>query len=359
MLFRLILCCLLVNTGAAVAQQKGFTYTDARELTLIGKAWNSTPEYYHRVDTVAYNHLPPQVKRLLTHSSGLAISFRTNSTAIAATWCTKVNAHYNNMTAIAYEGLDIYIKRNNKWVYAGVGRPDTDTCNQFTLVNNMDTTMKECLVYLPIYDETKSLSIGVKSGATIAPAANPFKKNILIYGSSIVHGASASRPGMAYPARLCRQTGLNFINFGVSGNAKMEKEVADMIATLDMDAFILDCVPNCTPEQVTERTAYLVQAIRAKHPGKPIIAIQGIIRETGNFDQAAAEAARKQNANFYTEITALQKKDKDLYLITADNLLGDDHEGTTDGTHPNDIGFDRMIRKIGPAALKIFKKYGW
>lgn len=163
---------------------------------------------------------------------------------------------------------------------------------------------------------------------------------------------------MAYPAMLCRQTGYNFINFGVSGNAKMERSVADMIAPLPMDAFILDCVPNCTPEQITERTAYLVKAIRAKHPGKPIIAVQSIVRENSNFDLDIAEKIRQQNGNFLKEISALQKTDKDLYMITADGLLGSDHEGTTDGTHPNDLGFDRMVQKIKPAVLKIFKKYG-
>lgn len=332
-------------------------YTDARQLTLIGKPLPDGP-FFHRVDTAGFPEIPATVKRLLTHSAGLAVSFRTNSTKIAARWCTSPGKPGNNMTAIAFEGLDLYIKRDGQWQYAGVARPTTNECNEYTLVANMEAGDKECLMYLPLYDETISLQIGVEADADISAKANPFKKNILIYGSSIVHGASASRPGLAYPARLSRETGYHFLNLGVSGNAKMEPEVADMIAHMNMDAFILDCVPNSSPAQVTERTANLVKTIRAKHPNVPIIAVQSIVREGGNFDRSIAERVAAQNANFKQEIDQLQQDVDNLYLITADGLLGDDHEGTTDGTHPNDLGFDRMLQKIRPAVLKILKQHG-
>src|SRR3546814_662722 len=128
------------------------------------------------------------------------------------------------MTAIAFEGLDLYIKRDGRWQYAGVARPATNECNEYTVVQDMEPGDKECLLYLPLYDETTSVQIGVEAGANISARPNPFSKNILVYGSSIVHGASASRPGLAYPARLSRETGYHFLNFGVSVTEKMEPE---------------------------------------------------------------------------------------------------------------------------------------
>ena len=332
-------------------------YTDARQLTLIGKPLPDGP-FFHRVDTTAFPEIPLTVKHLLTYSAGLAVSFSTNSTKITARWCTSPRKPGNNMTAIAFEGLDLYIKRDGRWQYAGVARPTTNECNEYTLVQNMEPGDKECLIYLPLYDETSSLQIGVTADAEISARPNPFKRKILIYGSSIVHGASASRPGLAYPAKLSRETGYHFLNLGVSGNAKMEQEVADMIAHMDMDAVILDCVPNSSPVQVTARTANLVKTIRARHPGVPIIAVQSIVREGGNFDQLIAKRVAAQNANFKHEIDQLQQEVDNLYLIMADGLLGDDHEGTTDGTHPNDLGFDRMLQKIRPAVLEILKQHG-
>ena len=44
-----------------------------------------------------------------------------------------------------------------------------------------------------------------------------------------------------------------------------------------------------------------------------------------------------------------------LYFIKEDRFLGTDHEGTVDGTHPNDLGFDRMLKKYKPAISKILK----
>ena len=352
-------CWLLICVGGRsfAGPADTLVYTDAQQLTLIGKPFEGGP-FYHRLDTATFPAMPPAVKRLLTHSAGLAISFKTNSTKIAAKWCTSSRKPGNNMTAIAFEGLDLYIKRDGRWQYAGVARPATNECNEYTVVQDMEPGDKECLLYLPLYDETTSVQIGVEAGANISARPNPFSKNILVYGSSIVHGASASRPGLAYPARLSRETGYHFLNFGVSGNAKMELEVAKVIAQMDMDAFILDCVPNSSPEQVSARTADLVKTIRARHPGVPIIAIQSIVREGGNFNQSIAKRVAAQNANFKYEIDQLQQEVDDLYLITADDLLGDDHEATTDGTHPNDLGFDRMLQKIRPAVLKVLKGYG-
>ncbi len=352
------LTCIALESAFSQDGQTAFRYLPAQQLTLVGKPLPAGP-FFHRVDTTAFPEIPQAVKQLLTHSAGLAVSFSTNTTRLAVKWCTGPRKPGNNLTAIAHEGLDLYIKRDGRWQYAGVARPETHECNEYVMVKNMADGDKECLLYLPLYDETLSLEVGVEAGASLAAATNPFHKNVLVYGSSIVHGASASRPGMAYPARMARETGLNVINFGVSGNARMEAEVADMIAAMQMDAFILDCVPNSSPEQVTERTANLVKTIREKHPGVPIIAIQGIIRENANFDRSIADKVNLQNGNFLHEITQLRQSDDHLYLITAEGLLGYDNEGTTDGTHPNDLGFDRMLQKIRPAVVEILAKYGY
>ncbi|MCH5596448.1 SGNH/GDSL hydrolase family protein [Niabella ginsengisoli] len=323
-------------------------YTDAASMKLIGQAFPL--KSFHRIDTNAHRNFSAGIKRLLTNGAGLVISFKTNSPRIAAKWCVSSSKPHNNMTPIVDKGLDLYIKRNGKWEFAGVGRPNA-VCNEFVMVKDMEKGEKECLLYLPTYDEVKSLSIGIDSGCKIASGNDPFtKKKVVIYGSSVTQGASASRPGMAYPARLSRDMGINFVNLGLSGSGKMEKEVADMVASIQADAFILDCFANPSPEQIAKRTAYIVKAIRAKHPNAPIIMIQSVFRETGNFDLTVRKFVERQNANTLTEYQKLLKEGvKHLYLIPGDNLLGKDHEGTTDGTHPNDIGFDRMLQVIKPA----------
>lgn len=49
---------------------------------------------------------------------------------------------------------------------------------------------------------------------------------------------------------------------------------------------------------------------------------------------------------------------KDLYLIRDNHAIGTDHEGSVDGTHPNDLGFDRMVEQYQPQIMRILKKYG-
>ncbi|WP_164108129.1 MULTISPECIES: SGNH/GDSL hydrolase family protein [Sphingobacterium] len=340
--------------GSLFAQGQGKSFY---KLPVYGKYFETT-EQFHRVDTVKYGDMPTGVKKLYTNSAGLFVTFRSNSPQLYAKWCTTDKKVGLNLTAIANKGLDVYI-RNGKgmWQYAG-SKGTINSCEESLILEDLDNTDKEFLIYLPLYDETKSLEIGVQNGSSFAPLSNPFKGNIVVYGSSIVHGASASRPGMAYPAILSRRTGFNFLNFGVSGSAKMEKGVVHMLGDTNPDLFILDCVPNSSPEQVTERTSYLVSYLRDKHPNTPIIMIPSVVRELSHFNQSWGKRNTQQNDNWKAEYDKLLAKGmKSLYYLDTDRLLGDDHEATTDGTHPSDLGFMRMVAEIEPFVLDVIKKH--
>ena len=67
--------------------------------------------------------MPSAVKKLFTNSAGLAISFTTNSPVIKAKWTVPDNYQLPNLTRLAQKGLDLYIKRDGKWQFAGVGMP--------------------------------------------------------------------------------------------------------------------------------------------------------------------------------------------------------------------------------------------
>ncbi|MCH5717917.1 SGNH/GDSL hydrolase N-terminal domain-containing protein [Niabella hibiscisoli] len=162
-------------------------YTEGFDLNLIGQAFPLSNSY-HRIDTARYPAFPAVIKRLLTHSAGLVISFTTNSPRIATKWCVTDSKPGNNMTPIMNKGLDLYIKRNGVWEFAGVGRPE-GTCSEYVLVQNMGKGEKECLLYLPLYDKVKSLSIGIDSGYQIAAAENPFPKKKWLCMAPALHRA--------------------------------------------------------------------------------------------------------------------------------------------------------------------------
>lgn len=327
-------------------------FVRADSLTMIGKAMD-TKKVYHRVDTIRYNKMPQKVKSLFTNSAGLAIAFTTNSSSVSAKWSVKGGKGFPNMSDINSMGLDLYIKKDGTWRYAGIGRPEGSYSEQ-VIATNLDTLTKECLLYLPTYDEITSLEIGVDKSCFIKPSASAFTGKYIVYGSSITQGASASRPGLAYPALMARATGMNFINLGLSGNGKMEPPVIEMLGDIYCDAYIMDCIANPSPEEILERAPLAIRYLRKKHPETPIIFIQSVLREKGLFDEEVRLKSKQQNEAIERVFNDLQKEQiPRLYLIKENKFLGTDNEGTIDGVHPNDLGFDRMIRVIQPQILSI------
>lgn len=330
-------------------------YNDAALFTLSGKK-DSLGPIFHRVDTLAYPLMPKPVKRLFTNSAGLAICFQTDSPEIWVKWVVDSKT-MGNMSPVGHSGLDLYIKKENKWLYAGTGVP-TGNVNEKCIVKNMSENLKECVLYLPIYNELKRLEIGVKGLSKIQAIPNPFKKKIVVYGTSITQGASASRPGLAYPARLSRSLGYQFINLGLSGNGKMHKEVADMLADIQADAYILDCMPNMSITEIKERTSYLVNLIRSKHPWAPIIMVEAPVSEKANFDLAVQTGSKNKASTYFGEYQKLKKSVDFLYYIRCEYLTGENHEGTIDGVHPTDEGFSSMVDKLEKPLIKILQHHG-
>ena len=120
---------------------------------------------------------------------------------------------------------------------------------------------KECLLYLPLYDQLKKLEIGVDEKSVITPMENPFRHKIVVHGSSITHGIAAGRAGMAYSSRLGRDTGLYCINLGFSGQCTMQPEFASYLSRVEADAFVFDCFSNPSAEVINERFDAFVDTI--------------------------------------------------------------------------------------------------
>ena len=329
----------------------------SKQLTIQGRAFDNSPKF-HRVDTAKYGNLPKAVKRLLTNSPGMYTTFRSNTETVAIDWTTADAKLGNNSTPIMSRGFDLYVKENDGWHFAGVARPDlTKPSSSFTIVEEMDNSEKEFLLYFPLYKELNSFDLRLDEQASFVPTDQKYNTKIVIYGSSIVHGASASRPGLAYPSQLSRRLNAEVINLGVSGNAKMELPLAQMINDIqDIDLIIMDCVPNSAPEQVAERTFTFVKELRKKHPSTPILMIESISRQIGNYNLKWKKRLQDQNGNFKKEYDKLLNSGvENLYYIPSNDLIGHDTEGTVDGTHPTDVGFARMVEIIESKIKEVLK----
>lgn len=333
-------------------------YITNKEFTVQGKAFDNAP-FYHRIDTNKYANLPEKVKGLFTAPSGLYVTFKSNTSQIKLDWTTRSTYLGANTTGIMARGLDFYIKENGKWIFAGAALPNQQNIkSEYDIVKNLSKTEKEFMLYLPLWNEITDLKIGIDASANFINQPIVYKKKIVVYGSSIVQGASASRPGMNYPSILTRKTGYEFINLGLSGNAKIEIELAEMIKDIQgVDLFILDCVPNSSPEEIKSRTIPFVKLLRKHHPKTPILMVESLIRPMSKFDLTAHEDMIRQNQTYRAQYDALIKEGvKDLYLLKGDNLIGSDNEGSTDGIHPNDLGFSRLSEAIEKKVNEILSK---
>lgn len=352
---RSLVLLLLLLLPAAVLAQTAPRYVDASTLTVIGKTM-PTPKLFQRVDTARYDLWQP-VKNYSIFSTGLAVVFRTDSRNIRARWKTGGYGLGHNMTAIARKGLDLYIERDGAWVYAGFGWPKGDD-HDSPLVEHMDEGEKLCLLYLPLWDQVLSLELGVDAGSRIEAAPNPFRHRIVVLGSSVTHGASAGRPGMTWTARLARETGLDFFNLGYSGHCKLQPEFARMLAETEADAFVLDAFSNPSAREIDERLDAFVATVRKAHPTVPLIFIQTEVRETSNFNLRARRFEEEKRAAAEAGVKRLMKTDRNIYFIDSKGMIGTDHLGTVDGSHPSDQGFMYMTRHLEPQLRKIFRKYG-
>jgi hypothetical protein len=64
------------------------------------------------------------------------------------------------------------------------------------------------------------------------------------------------------------------LNFGFSGNGKMEVDVARFLAELDPAVFVLDCLANMGQVPVTPSTLEVVKVLRAKRAETPILFLE-------------------------------------------------------------------------------------
>lgn len=358
---RNILITLLLFVSVTLNAQKT-QYHDAAQLNVIGKAV-PTSRSFTRIDTAAYRFNDAVIEEFACHSTGLAVLFATDSPFIKAKWLTSGKNASENMTAIAQKGLDLYIRQNGEWVFAGVGRPQMDqgpdyASHKSTIVKSMTPGRKECLLYLPLYDRLDSLFIGIAEDSYIEPLENPFRHRIVIKGSSVTHGLAASRPGMSYAARFGRDNGFYCFNLGFSGMSKLQKEYAEYLADIEADAFIFDAFSNPSAEIIHERFDAFVDIIRAAHPEVPLIFMQTERRESRNFDTWREDFEARKQAAAEEEIKERMKTDKHIYFLPSDDFLGDEHIATSDGSHPTDLGFTYMLESISPKILKILRKYG-
>ena len=217
----------------------GLRWYDMRSFGIEGKGWSGTKRPYARLPAKAEGVVREPVWQLAQHSAGLCVRFVTSAKAISARWqLWSQSLAMVHMPATGVSGLDLYIKdpsrpKGKQYHWIGFGKPEKFPENKAELVGGLDGQPHEFILYLPLYNGVEKVEIGINVEADIEKAPARMVKPIAMYGTSILHGGCASRPGMSYPAIIGRWIDQPIINLGFSGNGQAEPEMAKLLAELD------------------------------------------------------------------------------------------------------------------------------
>ena len=356
------LALLLPGLSICAQEAKGVVYVDASVFPIYGKATENTSATYQRFPASLEGVVRQPVWDLSHHSAGISVRFRSNSTSIHLRWVSFGLHSMNHMTDTGTRGLDLYSQDpdTGKWRFVRSARPVRDTLNDQKIIDGMEPRMREYIVYLSLYEGVNKLEIGVDEGAVIdQPALDSPRKGspIVMYGTSILQGGCANRPGMAFTNIISRELDREVVNLGFSGNAKLDYEVAELMAQVeDPCLFVLDNVPNCDHGLIDEREERFFRILRDAHPDVPVVFVENPNYPHLVFDMVHAAEYAARNASLKAVYDRLKKAgEKKIYYIKGDRMLGTDGEATVDGVHFTDLGMVRYTEYVLPTLKKALR----
>ncbi len=331
---------------------------DWHDVTLWGVEGRILPDqerirWFDRFPAAAEKSVTSNVWNLSRDSAGMMVRFKTDATA--------VHVHYKllreelgkpHMPATGVSGVDLYARDDNgKWKWVQVTKPAKQEVRA-EIIRGLQEGYREYAAYLPLYNGVEYMKIGVAKGSKFEGLA-PREKPIVFYGTSITHGACASRPGMVHTAILGRRLDMPVVNLGFSGNGRMDQAVGDFLVQVDAMAYVIDCLPNMQPADVTEKCIPLVKQIRAAKPVTPIVLVEDRRFSNDWITPGKHQFHTDNHAALKAAYDSLQNEaTANLFYIVGDKLYGDDSEGSTDASHANDLGFMRQADIFEPVIRK-------
>ena len=337
---------------AATPAIPALDWYDVTEWGVEGRAFQQMERqrWFDRFPSEAQPKVTKNVWNLSRDSAGMMVRFKTNATVIWADYVLRSERMAGpNMTAIGASGLDLYARdTDGRWKWVGVTRPTKKEVKQ-EIIADLAPGFREYAVYLPLYNGIETLKIGTSAGAKFEKLAPRTEKPIVFYGTSITHGASASRPGMVHTAILGRRFDRPVINLGFSGNGKMDIAVGEYLTQIDAAVYVIDCLPNMQPADVRQKCTPLVKLLKKAKPEVPVVLVEDR-RFSNTWIRPGRQKFHNENHAALRESYEALKKEgiSKLYYIEGDKLIGDDTEGATDGSHPNDLGFLRQADIFEP-----------
>ena len=311
-----------------------------QNVTLGGLAWaGSNWPHLWRLPENAMARMPDGVARQALFPAGGVMRFSTDTTQL------HLKAESVSEYAGQGQGADLYVD-GSFWHTVQIATSEESVVTCF---EGCDRGRRDVALYLPHRREIRASAIGLDPDTVPSPSSSrPGGRPLVLYGSSVAQGAGASRPGMSYGNILARHLGIDLINLGFGGAGKAEPEVVDLVASVDACGFLLD-LGKSYGRQSAPPYLEMLRRLRSTHPEAPLICLTPIFSTRESHDPDYESLSRHTRKVVLEAVDRIRDTgESNTTVVDGLRLLGaDDADGlSSDGVHPNDLGYERIARNL-------------
>ena len=326
---------------------------DISDLGVRGRAWDAsqTAHLYDRLPARAEAIATENVWRLSRQSAGMYVDFVSDADTISARTMLR---NVPPLEHLSLRYLDLYCRDDDRmWRWAGVSAGGIIASGPGgVLVGGVPRQKRHWRLYLPLQYDVERIEIGVPDDASVEALPLDDRRPIVIYGTSIVHGAAGpSRPGMVWPSIVGRRLNWPVVNLGFSGSARMEPPLGEVFTDLEPSIFVIDPLPNMSLDVVNKNAEQFLRIYTKARPNVPLLLIEDREHTNGWLKPDYREAQRNKRAAFEAIARKLKAEGCLIEYIHGDGLLGFDSEATTDASHPSDLGCMRQADVVTPVLM--------
>lgn len=353
----------IAAVNSALSQIQWYNPMDAEVPYLSGRAWNEEigNKSFGRMPERMQADMPSAVWSLSRNTAGVSVKFLSNTENVTVKYTLERMPGYVNMAKLDFAGVDLYGRDahgEQYWIGNHMGWNFGDTITiSYKNIKARDFASRglEFELFLPPYSTVTSLQVGVDEGSRFRFLHESAERPIVVYGSSVVQGASPSRPGLMWVTQVKRDLDYPVVNLGFSGSAYMEPALFDAMAEIPARVYVLDPMPNSFKLDEGEIQRLIVagvKTLRAQNDA-PILLLDSPGAPDSVLHRDAGIAYNAGNAGFRKGYEELLAAGYDKLYYLSESEIGMDKDSYIEGSHPNDIGnrlqaqaVERKLREV-------------
>ena len=351
---RFLVVGLSVLSGVFSAGAADVQWTEVRPADVEGRLWDDVECPFDRIPLRAKKALPAVWGNGKT-PTGQLVDFESDSRNVF------VKVKYadsrfgeQNFNSVAFAGFDLYIFDQGRWRWATtMGHYVKWTQDMtFPLLKGLPPGKRRFRLYLPLRTRLQSVAVGTDAAAKTALIPPRREKPVVYYGTSIIHGAFATRAGLGLTARLGRAIDHPVVNLGFSGAAKLEPAMAELLAEKEAGVYVCDPFHNLKAGDIRRNFEKFFDILCSKRPTTPVILL-GAPHCCNLWVWPEKLAAEEENTRLFGELAPkVAARHKNFRYVPGQDLYGDG-EWSMDGCHPNDEAFANMTKKLTPILREV------